>query len=164
MHSRSSRTALTQEGLGVYDTMHPAYTIFNKEKKPFPLSGRRFKRNTGIFCGPMNPTRRPMLLLPTILPSRTGPKIPLTFPLYPGRPLLLFICTSREREPIFSPFLPLGKPLKMAENEMLPLAIQVHHAVCDGYHVGRFIEVLQEKIRDFGEKQRGDRRKAHDSE
>ena len=47
---------------------------------------------------------------------------------------------------------------------MLPLAIQVHHAVCDGYHVGRFIEVLQEKIRDFGEKQRGDRRKAHDSE
>lgn len=29
---------------------------------------------------------------------------------------------------------------------MLPLAIQVHHAVCDGYHVGKFIEMLQANI------------------
>ncbi len=27
------RTALTDEGLGVYDKMHPAYTIFNRERK-----------------------------------------------------------------------------------------------------------------------------------
>ena len=27
------RTSLTAEGLGVYDDMHPMYTVFNKEKK-----------------------------------------------------------------------------------------------------------------------------------
>lgn len=32
---------------------------------------------------------------------------------------------------------------------MLPLAIQVHHAVCDGYHVGKFIEILQAGIDAF---------------
>ncbi|CDX00004.1 CatA-like O-acetyltransferase [Desulfitobacterium hafniense] len=26
---------------------------------------------------------------------------------------------------------------------MLPLAIQCHHAVCDGYHVGKFVEALR---------------------
>ncbi len=27
------RTAFTEEGVGIYDEMNPAYTIFNKEKK-----------------------------------------------------------------------------------------------------------------------------------
>ncbi|MBR6751570.1 MAG: type A chloramphenicol O-acetyltransferase, partial [Clostridia bacterium] len=31
-----------------------------------------------------------------------------------------------------------------------PLAIQVHHAVCDGYHVGLFVEKLQKHIDHFG--------------
>ena len=32
---------------------------------------------------------------------------------------------------------------------MLPLAIQVHHAVCDGYHVGVFVGKLQKYIDEF---------------
>jgi len=32
---------------------------------------------------------------------------------------------------------------------MLPLAIQVHHAVCDGYHVGMFVVNLQKYIDEF---------------
>lgn len=29
------RTAITKEGVGIYDEMHPTYTIFNKENKNF---------------------------------------------------------------------------------------------------------------------------------
>ena len=29
------RTCLTEEGPGIYDSMHPMYTVFNKEKKNF---------------------------------------------------------------------------------------------------------------------------------
>ena len=29
------RTSLTPEGLGIYDDMHPMYTVFNKENKNF---------------------------------------------------------------------------------------------------------------------------------
>jgi chloramphenicol O-acetyltransferase type A len=29
---------------------------------------------------------------------------------------------------------------------MLPFSLQVHHAVCDGYHASRFIEDLQELV------------------
>ena len=29
------RTALTSDGLGIYEQMHPAYTIFNQEQKTF---------------------------------------------------------------------------------------------------------------------------------
>lgn len=30
----------------------------------------------------------------------------------------------------------------------IPLSIQVHHAVCDGFHVCRFINELQELLKD----------------
>ena len=43
----------------------------------------------------------------------------------------------------------LGKYVEADGKRMLPLAIQVHHAVCDGYHVGKFIELLQAGIDAF---------------
>jgi len=30
----------------------------------------------------------------------------------------------------------------------MPLSIQVHHAVCDGFHVAKLIETLQENCAD----------------
>ena len=47
------------------------------------------------------------------------------------------------------PVFTMGKFFDEDGKRILPLAIQVHHAVCDGYHVGRFIELLQEKIDSF---------------
>lgn len=47
------------------------------------------------------------------------------------------------------PIFTMGKAFDAGTKKMLPLAIQVHHAVYDGYHVGRFIELLQKKIIGF---------------
>jgi chloramphenicol O-acetyltransferase type A len=43
----------------------------------------------------------------------------------------------------FAPIFTLGKFEKDNDKILLPIAIQVHHAVCDGYHVGKFAEGLQ---------------------
>lgn len=37
----------------------------------------------------------------------------------------------------------MGKFYEKDDKILLPLAIQVHHAVCDGFHVGKLIEALQ---------------------
>ena len=42
-----------------------------------------------------------------------------------------------------------GQKLYPAMIWLLPLAIQVHHAVCDGYHIGVFVEKLQHYINAF---------------
>jgi len=47
------------------------------------------------------------------------------------------------------PIFTMGKYFGSGGRRMLPLAIQVHHAVCDGYHVGQFVEHLQEMIDSF---------------
>ena len=47
------------------------------------------------------------------------------------------------------PVFTMGKYFEHNGQRLLPLAIQVHHAVCDGYHVGLFIEKLQNYIDNF---------------
>ena len=44
------------------------------------------------------------------------------------------------------PIFTMGKYYKEDEKIILPLAIQVHHAVCDGFHICRFVNELQELI------------------
>lgn len=41
------------------------------------------------------------------------------------------------------PIFTFGRYSEQDGRTLLPLAIQVHHAVCDGFHVGRFVEELQ---------------------
>ena len=48
------------------------------------------------------------------------------------------------------PIFTMGKVFEEGGKRKIPLAIQVHHAVCDGYHVGVFLETLQEKTDQFG--------------
>lgn len=40
----------------------------------------------------------------------------------------------------------LGKYYEEDGKILLPLAVQVHHAVCDGFHICRFVNELQELI------------------
>lgn len=44
------------------------------------------------------------------------------------------------------PIFTLGKYYFDNDNIFLPLSVQVHHAVCDGFHTCRFLNELQEKI------------------
>ncbi|MEA5014321.1 MAG: CatA-like O-acetyltransferase [Candidatus Limiplasma sp.] len=43
------RTSLTPEGVGVYDTMNPSYTIFNKESESFSVIWTAFDSDDSVF-------------------------------------------------------------------------------------------------------------------
>ena len=47
------------------------------------------------------------------------------------------------------PIFTMGKAFFADGRRLLPLAIQAHHAVCDGYHIGRFLATLQGNIDGF---------------
>ena len=40
----------------------------------------------------------------------------------------------------------MGKYYKENDKYIMPISIQVHHSVCDGFHLCRFINELQELI------------------
>lgn len=47
------------------------------------------------------------------------------------------------------PIFTLGKFDVINGRCLLPLAVQVHHAVCDGFHISRFFNELQKLIEQF---------------
>ena len=47
------------------------------------------------------------------------------------------------------PIFTIGKYFTQDNKIMLPLAIQVHHAVCDGFHLAQFINELQGHLNTF---------------
>ncbi len=47
------------------------------------------------------------------------------------------------------PIFTIGKYFPDGDKMMLPLAIQVHHAVCDGFHLSRFVNELQDYLDAF---------------
>ncbi|MEY0436285.1 type A chloramphenicol O-acetyltransferase [Providencia huaxiensis] len=44
---------------------------------------------------------------------------------------------------IYTPIFTMGKYYSEGNKIWLPLSVQVHHAVCDGFHVGKFLTTLQ---------------------
>ena len=48
--------------------------------------------------------------------------------------------------PGFEPIFTLGRFRESGGSTSLPLVLQAHHAVCDGYHACRFLSILQDGI------------------
>lgn len=46
------------------------------------------------------------------------------------------------------PIFTFGKCFEQDGKTLLPLSVQVHHAVCDGFHVSRFIDDFQKLVND----------------
>ena len=44
------------------------------------------------------------------------------------------------------PIFTMGRYREEGGRTLLPLAVQVHHAVCDGFHLCRFVNGLQERL------------------
>ena len=44
------------------------------------------------------------------------------------------------------PIFTMGKLSQRGDRWLLPLAAQVHHSVCDGFHLSRFLSELQQEL------------------
>ena len=44
-----------------------------------------------------------------------------------------------------------GKMFEDGGRRKLPFSVEVHHALMDGYHVGKYFELFQQKLDSIGE-------------
>lgn len=143
------RTALTDEGLGIYDKMHPAYTIFNKESKTFSGIWTEFDSDYSSFLKAYEDDSVKFMSSVKFAPKSGRPKNSFDISMVPWFTFTAFNLNVFDDGKYLLPIFTMGKFFDIDGKRMLPLAIQVHHAVCDGYHIGKFIEVLQGKISSF---------------
>lgn len=143
------RTTLTEEGLGYYDEMQPAYTIFNQEKKTFSGIWTEYQPDYQMFLKAYKSDVERYASSVGYSPKPGRPANSFDVSMVPWFSFTGFNINVFGDGKYFLPIFTMGKTFEADGKQLLPLAIQVHHAVCDGYHVGKFIEILQDKINGF---------------
>lgn len=143
------RTTLTDEGPGYYDEMHPAYTIFNREQETFSGIWTEYHPNYQVFLSRYETDVREYESTVHYEPKPGRPVNSFDVSMLPWFSFTAFHLNVFGDGKYLLPIFTMGKMIEADGKKMLPLAIQVHHAVCDGYHVGKFIDLLQTKINEF---------------
>lgn len=144
------RTALTYNGLGIYDELHPMYTIFNEQSKTFSGIWAYNTANYGEFLKAYQDDVEKYRSSTRYTPKPNTPENSFNISMAPWLAFTSLNYNVYDEGKFLLPIFTMGKFREQQGKRLLPLAIQVHHAVCDGYHIGRFVELLQQKVDAFG--------------
>ena len=143
------RTCLTEEGPGIYDSMHPMYTVFNKEKKNFSGIWSYFSEDYSEFLENYQADVQKYSTSTRYAPKEGTPANSFNISMVPWLEFTAMNFNVYDEGKFLLPIFTMGKFFERDGKRYLPLAIQVHHAVCDGYHIGLFVEKLNEYIGRF---------------
>lgn len=141
------RMALNKAGEpGFYQDMLPCYTVFHKESETFSNLWTEYHSDYRVFLAAYEADlasygdREGMTGKPDV-PENSFPVSMLPWTTFEG-----FNLNLQRGFTYLTPIFTMGRLYQENGKTWLPLAIQVHHAVCDGFHVCRFVRELQELI------------------
>lgn len=144
------RTAINDRGqLGIYDSMHPCYTIFHKDNQTFSNLWTEYNEDYAQFHFAYEKDRAHYASNTEFLAKPDLPENSFTVSMLPWVAFEGFNLNLQKGYDYLLPIFTLGRYYKEGAKTLIPLAIQAHHAVCDGFHVCRFINELQSLIDHF---------------
>ena len=144
-HEQFRMSLNDRDELLLYAAMDPCYTVFHKETETFSNIWTSYSEDYTTFCRRYEEdcarygniegfTAKPDA------PENSFPVSMIPWASFDG--FNLNIANFRYLLPIFT----IGKFSSESDRFYLPLAVQVHHAVCDGFHVCRLIDDVQSQI------------------
>ena len=140
------RCSIREGVLGFYDRLEPSYAVFHKEDETFSLLWTPYDPDYSAFLAAYEADlarygdNRGLWGKPGA-PENCFDVSMLPWAGFEGFNLNLQQCYDYLR-PIFT----LGRFEEREGRYTLPLAVQVHHGVCDGYHTCRLVREVQEVI------------------
>jgi chloramphenicol O-acetyltransferase type A len=143
------RTCLDSEGLlGVWDRMSPSFTLFHEEDKTFSSIWTPFSEEFQTFYDGYLQKMETYKNAKQLFPDMSEP--PNTFPIssIPWVSFTGFNLNVYNEGTYLLPIFTMGKYRWQDSKLRLPLSVQFHHAVCDGYHAGVLFNELQELATD----------------
>ena len=145
-HSEFRTSFNENDELGIYSEMIPCYTVFHKHTETFSNLWTVYTSNIEEFLAEYENdilqygNQKGMMAKPNV-PSNNFSVSMIPWATFEG-----FTLNLQKGYDYLKPIFTMGRYYQKAGRTLIPLAIQVHHAVCDGFHVCRFIDELQELI------------------
>ncbi len=130
------------EKLIVWDRVDPVFTILHPETETFSALSTAYDDDLTVFLAQYNEIYKAYEHDLSFSPAPM-PENHFNISALPWVNFEAFNLNIADFTDYFPPSFTLGKYQKVGEEVFIPLAIQVHHAVCDGIHVGKLIDTLQ---------------------
>jgi chloramphenicol O-acetyltransferase type A len=140
------RTHLSPGGVGIFDRMSPSYTVFNPDHHNFSCIWTEFCPDYPEFLERYREDGEKYRFSRRFAPKEGKPDNTFDVSMIPWLTFSAFHIQVHDSGTYLLPIFTMGKTFERDGRTLLPLSIQVHHAVCDGYHVARFTDTLQQKI------------------
>ncbi len=143
------RMDLNEHGeVGYYTSSNPYFTIFHEKQENFTNVWTEYSNNFNTFLEnyshDMHIYQHDHLISKPLRDTNIFHVSVIPWTTFTG-----FNLNLQKGYTYFPPIFTLGKYYTENEKVLLPLSIQVHHAVCDGFHLARFVNELQSFMDDF---------------
>ena len=143
------RMAIKDDELVTWNEVHPSYTIFHNETETFSSLWSHFDGNIHHFQDVYSEDVARYGHNLSYWPKGQSPGNIFFISAIPWVSFTSFNINVANMQNFFAPMFTLGKYYNQDGKILLPLAVQVHHSVCDGFHVARLINELQEMSDDI---------------
>ena len=143
------RMAIKNNELVIWNEVHPSYTIFHNETETFSSLWSHYDGNMEHFQKTYSEdvTRYGNNL--SYWPKGESPDNIFFVSAIPWATFTSFNVNVANMKNFFAPMFTFGKYYEQDGKTLLPLAVQVHHSVCDGFHLARLFNEIQEIMSDL---------------
>lgn len=143
------RMAMKDNELIVWDEVHPNYTIFHNETETFSSLWSHYDGNIHHFQKVYSEDMARYSNNTAYWPKEESRENIFFISGIPWVTFTSFNVNVANMQNFFAPMFTLGKYFEQDGKVLLPFAVQVHHSVCDGFHVARLVNELQELCDDL---------------
>ncbi len=148
------RTCYNKNGeLGYWREIWPEYTVFHSQSKCFSRLWTPFSNKFDEFYLDYVRDWEKYGEIETFAPKPERPENLFNISCLPWVNFTSFNLELPQSDDYLLPIFTLGKFVEKNEKIYAPLAVQMHHAVCDGYHAALLINELQDLCNGFGKKE-----------
>lgn len=137
------------ENLGYFNELNPSYTIFNPDNKNFCSIFTEFNEDFKVFYANCCEDIARYQSSKCLSPKENQPDNVFNISAIPWFDFSAFNLNLQKGYDYLLPIFTIGKLKQINHQAIVPLAIQVHHAVCDAYHIALFLEDLNQEITQF---------------
>lgn len=143
------RMTMKSNELVIWNEIHPSYTIFHDETETFSSLWSHYDGNIHHFQDVYSEDIACYGNNLSYWPKEESRENVFFVSAIPWVSFTSFNINVANMQNFFAPMFTLGKYYQQDGKVLLPLAVQVHHSVCDGFHVARLFNELQEMCDDI---------------
>lgn len=138
-----------ENNLGYFTEVNPSYTIFHKDNNTFSNIWTKYNSDFIEFYKNYEKDIKEYGDKKGFITKKLENDNLINISAIPWTSFTGFNLNLPKAEKYLLPIFTIGKYFEENKRILLPLAVQVHHSVCDGFHTSRFINELQELLNNF---------------